>query len=124
MRFFGHIIRKKGLRRSIKTWVSVLRGASRNLLGIDKIYRLNLIAIVNSLTTKDESFNPFEVYPKLFEGSGTMPETFKILLKQGTQPYCLYFPRSKPVGLREKAHGRIQEMLAQGVISEVEEPTA
>jgi len=53
-----------------------------------------------------------------------MPETFKILLKQDTQPYCLYSPRSIPAGLREKARARLQEMLAQGVISEVEEPTA
>jgi len=95
--------------------------ASRNLLGVDEIYRLNLIAVVNSLTTKDASFNPFEVYPKLFEGLGTMPETLKILLRQGTQPYCLYSPRSIPVGLRDKAHARLQEILAQGVISKVEE---
>ena len=50
----------------------MVRGASRNLLGVDEIYRLNLIAVVNSLTTKVASFNPFEVYPKLFEGLGTM----------------------------------------------------
>jgi len=105
-------ITRKG--RSIKTGVSVVRGASRYLSGVDEIYRLNLIAVVNSLTTKDASFNRFEVYPKLFEGFGTMPETFKILLKQGTQPYCLYSPRSIPVGLREKAQARLQEMLAQG----------
>jgi len=115
-------ITRKG--KSIKSRVSVVRGASRNPLGVDEIYRLNLIAVVNSLTTKDASFNPFEVYPKLFEGLGTMPETFKILLKQDTQPYCLDSPRSIPVGLGEKAHARLQEMLAQGVISEVEEPTA
>jgi len=114
-------ITRKG--RSIKTWVSVVRGASQNLLGVDEIHRLNLIAVVYSLTTKDASFNPFEVYPKLFEGLGTMPETFKILLKRGTQAYCLYSPRSIPVGLREKAHAQPQEMLAQGVISKVEEPT-
>ena len=77
----------------------MVRGASRNLLGVDTIYRLNLIAVVNSLTTKYASFNPFQAYPKLFEGLGTMPETFKILLKQDTQPYCLYSPRSIPVGL-------------------------
>jgi len=100
-------ITRKG--KSIKSRVSVVRGASRNLLGVDEIYRLNLIAVVNSLTTKNASFNPFEVYPKLFEGLGTMPETFKILLKQDTQPYCLYSQRSIPVGLRERAHARLQE---------------
>ena len=115
-------ITRKG--KSIKSRVSVVRGASRNLLGVDEIYILNLIAVVNSVTTKDASFKPFEVYLKLFEGVGTMPDTFKILLKQGTNPYCLYSPRSIPVGLREKAHARLQELLAQGVISEVEEPTA
>ena len=115
-------ITRKG--RSIKIRVLVVRGASRNPLGVDEICRLNLIAAVNSLTTKDASFNSFEVYPTLFESLGTMPETFKILLKQDTQPYCLYSPRSIPVGLREKAHARLQEMLAQGVISEMEEPTA
>ena len=78
----------------------MVRGASRNLLGVDEIHRLNLIAVVNSLTTKDASFNLFEAYLKLF----TL--------------------RSIPVGLRDKAHARLQEMLAQGVISEVEEPTA
>ena len=58
-------ITRKG--KSIKSRVSVVRGASRNLLGVDEIYRFtNLIAAVNSLTTKDASFNPFKAYLKLF----------------------------------------------------------
>ena len=63
-------ITRKG--KSIKSRVSVVRGASRNLLGVDEIYRLNLIAVVNSLMIMDASFNPYEVFPKLFEGLGTI----------------------------------------------------
>ena len=92
--------------------------ARRNLLGRDQIWELDLLAIVNAISS-----DSLKQFPKLFTGLGKMPEVFKITLAKGTQPYRLFSPRPIPSGLREKAKKEIDSMLALGVIEPVEEST-
>ena len=95
--------------RSAQATISVLEGASRNLLRISEIKTLNLLAIVSSISR--DSFDVFSAFPRVFEGLGTMTGEFKIQLKEGTEPYCLMTPRNIAAGLREKVKGEIDKML-------------
>ena len=108
-------------RKSTSALVSVVQGARRNLLGRDQIWELDLLAIVNAISS--EAFDPLKQFPKLFTGLGKMPGVFKITLAEGTQPYRLFSPRPIPAGLREKAKKEIDSMLALGVIEPVEQST-
>ena len=85
--------------------ISVLEGASRNLLGISKIKSLNLLAVANSINR--DSFDVFSAFPRVFEGLGTMPGELKIQLKKGTESYCLMTPRNIAAGLREKVKNKL-----------------
>lgn len=108
---------------SVNALASIIVGSRRNLLGIIEIRKLNLLAIVRSLINVPSRFDPFVEFPKLFEGLGTMPDVFKINLKDNVEPYRIRAPRSIAAGLKEKAHQEILKMLELGVIEPVEEPT-
>ena len=114
-------VKIKSKSSAITTKVSVVEGASRNLLGINEIRELNLLAVVNSVS--EAVFNPIREYPKVFEGLGTMPDVFSIKLDPDLQPFQLYAPRRIPVGLRDEAKKELDNMLAKGVIVPVEQPT-
>lgn len=101
--------------------VFVVKGAARNLLSLRHAIALDFIVLVNEVSK--ERFDPFIEYPELFEGLGTMPDMFYIDLVPDAKPYRLYTPRSIPVGLRERAKEKIDQMLEMGVIEPVEEPT-
>jgi hypothetical protein len=101
--------------------VSVMMGARKNLLGIQQIRELGLLAIVDAVC--NESFDPIGEFSELFGGLGVMPETFRIELAEDTKPLRLFTPRSIPAGLRDKAKAELDSMLDQGVIQVVERPT-
>ena len=69
------------------------------------------------------SFDPIARFPKLFQGLGTMPDTFKIDLRGDVVPLNLMVPRRIPAGLRDKAKLEIDSMLEKGVIEPVEDAT-
>ena len=102
---------------SVQATVSVLEGASRNLLGISEIKSLNLLAVVNSINR--DSFDVFFAFPRVFKKLGTMIGEFKIQLKESTEPYCLMTPRNIAAGLREKVKDEIDKMLLMKVIEPV-----
>ena len=102
---------------------SIMRNATRNLLGIVEIRGLNLLAIVNSIQPNPEAFDPFKVFSKLFEGLGTMPDVYKIIMRPDVKPYKIRSPRPIAIGLREKARKELQSMVELKVIEPVEHPT-
>ena len=109
--------------RSFKTVVSVMKGAKRNLLGVVEIRKMNLLAVLNSISKTNEMFDPYIEFPALFSSLGVMPEIFKITLKENVKPYCLCAPRPIAAGLKEKAKQELDRMLDLNVIEPVEEPT-
>ena len=115
------LLSNKGL--EIEALVSVVRGTKRNLLGILEIRKLNLLAVVNSISNESNVFDPYSEFAHLFKGLGTMPGIFKIDLREDTRPFRLCAPRSIPAGLREKAKTEINNMLSLGVIEPIEKPT-
>ena len=114
-------VRIASRRKSIDCTVSVVDGVVRNLLGIEEIERLGLVSVVASV--RSQLVDPFTKYRDLFEGLGTMPDTFSISLKEGVQPYQLFSPRPIAAGLKEKAKKELDSMLEMGVIERVERPT-
>ena len=113
------ILSNKGMH--IKCMALVVRGARRNLIGIVESIRLKMIVVVNSITKCE--FDPFQTFPSIFQGLGTLPYIFKITLREGTKPYRINAPRPIAHGLRDKAHAEIKRMLSLDVIEPVESPT-
>ena len=107
--------------RDVDTSVYVLKGSRRNLLGMPEIKKLNLLAVVNAMCTTE--FDPLKMFPKVFDGLGTMPGIFSIELNNNTEPVRLFAPRPIAAGLREKAKEEIDKMLASNVIEPIEKPT-
>jgi len=81
--------------------VYVVEGAKRNLLGIEQIRSLGLLAIVNSVC--EESINPQDKPPRLFGGLRKMPRVLKTALRPGVEPVMLCAPRAIAHGLRDEA---------------------
>jgi transposase InsO family protein len=106
---------------SIRANVFVSHKANSNLLGRPQIEALRLLRYVNHI--REDKFDPFTQYPKLFEGLGVMPGEFKIRLRPGTEPVRLCAPRPIAAGLRDKAKLEINRMLGLDVIEPVENPT-
>ena len=54
--------------------VSVVKNTKRNLLGMVKICKLNLLAIVNSICGEklDFALDPYRNFPEIFDGLGTI----------------------------------------------------
>jgi len=83
--------------------------------------KLNLLAVVNSLVAN--AFDPVTIFKNVFEGLGTLPDTFRIHLKKEVEPKCLYASCPIAAGLQTKAKYELDEMLRKGVIELVEQPT-
>lgn len=107
--------------RAVDTSIYVLKGSKRNLLGMPEIKKLNLLAVVNAMCKCE--FDPLTMFPKVFDGLGTMPGTFSIRLNNNAEPVRLYTPRSIAAGLREKAKLELDNMLKNNVIEPIEKPT-
>ena len=93
----------------------VVEGAKTNLLGRPEIAHLKLIDVVNNVKVEDR-------YDDMYNGLGTLPETFRIQMKADARPVCLQIPRKLPMGLREATKKELDRMLHMEVIEKVEEP--
>ncbi|UYV65228.1 K02A2.6-like [Cordylochernes scorpioides] len=82
---------------------------------------LNLIKRLQSIE-KRNSLNPFEEYPKLFPGLGTLQGSYTIKLKDESQPHAIYTPRRMPIPLLNKTKEQLDQMVEKGVIEKVEQP--
>lgn len=113
-----HLVSALGV--GVRTRVGVLRGARHNLLGKPEIREFGLLKSVN---TVGQGLGVERKYPKLFGILGTLPDTFKINLREGSEPLCLHVPRRLPIGLREATKLELERMERLGVIEKVERPT-
>lgn len=109
-----------GTHRSTQT-VFVVQDLKTNLLGLPAITALKLLQRVDATGTGEVDFK--KLFPKLFEGLGTLGEEYQIRLMEGAKPYALYTPRHVAFPLREKVREELNRMEQAGVISKVDEPS-
>ncbi|UYV69910.1 K02A2.6-like [Cordylochernes scorpioides] len=117
---FTALIEKDG--RSIPGEIFVVPQLMQPLLSGKASESLNLIKRLQSIE-KRNSLNPFEEYPKLFTGLGTLQGSYTIKLKDESQPHAIYTPRRIPIPLLNKTKEQFDQMVEKGVIEKVEQPT-
>ena len=101
--------------------IFVVEKLKHNLLGLPAIKDLNLLVMVNHMSSNyAEIVNKF---PSVFTGLGSLSSEFEIQLKPDVKPFALYTPRKVPYALRSKVKAELDRMEAMGVISKVEIPT-
>ena len=92
-----------------------------NLLGLPAIKDLNLLVMINRMSSNyADVINQF---PSVFTGLGSLKDEFEIKLKGDAKPFALYTPRKVPYPLRSKVKDELDGMEAMVVISKVEVPT-
>jgi predicted aspartyl protease len=83
------------------------------LLGRPALEELDIVRRVNLV----------EGFTDLFQGLGTMKDEYHITLEDNATPFAIQCPRKIPICYEEQVKSQIDLMLAQGVISKIEEPT-
>ncbi|UYV83430.1 K02A2.6-like [Cordylochernes scorpioides] len=68
---------------------------------------------------KRNSLNPFEEYPKLFTGLGTLQGSYTIKLKDESQPHAIYTPKRIPIPLLNRTKEQLDQMVEKGVIEKL-----
>ena len=92
-----------------------------NLLGLPAIKDLNLLVMINRMSSNyADVINQF---PSVFTGLGSLKDEFEIKLKADAKPFALYTPRKVLYPLRSKVKDELDRMEAMVVISKVEVPT-
>ena len=99
--------------------VFIVKHLQHNLLGLQAIQALNILAQVQAVSTPIP-----EQYPALFTGLGTFKgSSYEIKLKPNAKPCALFTPRNVLLPLWKKVREELTRMESLGVISRVEEPT-
>lgn len=106
--------------KTIKETLYVIQGQQHALLSGSACLKLGLVARLHSLT-KAADFK--DEFPDIFKGLGKLREPYKIKLRPEAQPVCIYTARRIAHPLMTKVKVEIDRMLAEGVITPVEEPT-
>ncbi|UYV82799.1 K02A2.6-like, partial [Cordylochernes scorpioides] len=132
---FTALIEKYG--RRIPGEIFVVPQLMQPLLSGKASESLNLIKRLQPIE-KRNSLNPFEKYPKLFTGLGTLQGSYTIKLKDESQPHAIYTrcvqksryflntprtPRRIPIPLLNKTKEQLDQMVEKGVIEKVEQRT-
>ncbi|UYV78016.1 hypothetical protein LAZ67_15003200 [Cordylochernes scorpioides] len=113
---FTALIEKDG--RSIPGEIFVVPQLMQPLLSGKASESLNIIKRLQSIE-KRNSLNPFEEYPKLFTGLGTLQGSYTIKLKDESQPHAIYTPRRIPIPLLNKTKEQLDQMVEKGVIEKI-----
>ena len=113
------LISKRGQR--IIARISVMKGNNSNLLGKPEIVKLGLVKTIQRVTRIEDEMA--KKYPNLFKELGTLPDVFRINLREDSTPVCLQVPRRLPIGLKEATKQEIARMEKLGVIKKIEKPT-
>ncbi|KAK3782887.1 hypothetical protein RRG08_002516 [Elysia crispata] len=107
--------------REIQEPLYVIKGQQHSLLSGSACSRLGLVARLHSLTPGKADFK--SEFPGLFKGLGRLKDSYAIKLRPDAQPVSIYTARKIAHPLMGKVKAEIDHMLADGVISPVEEPT-
>jgi len=129
---------KTGPSRSTKPLWYVVDSTGPALIGLPTCKKLGLVTIncdalakpkPTNAAPKAESVKPIKstedlikLYPDRFEGLGRFPGQYKIHLKEGAEPK-IHPPRKCPIAVQHKVKAELDKMVAQGVITKVDEPT-
>jgi len=105
--------------QSAEQLVFVVKGLTRNLLGLPAITDLNVVSRVDSIV--DLRTEIFQSFPNLFKGLGNWGEPYEICLREDAVPFALHTPRRVPLALRDEVKAELESMEALGVISPVHE---
>lgn len=97
----------------------ILEGTQTNLLGKPEIRNLELVRTVRNICSGHIESR----HPKLFSKLGILPDVFKINIKEGAKPLCLYVPMRLPIVLRKATQKELERMECLGVIERVKKPT-
>ena len=103
----------------LKEKIYVITGQQEPLLSRSAMKQLDLVMLlmeVNQLKPEDE-------FPEVFQGLGLMKGEYHIKLKEGAIPYSAPTSRRIPIPLYEKTEKKLQEMVKEGIIEQVTEPT-
>ena len=104
--------------------VYVVRDLEQNLLGLQAIEELKLLAKVAEVRHKPDDLGDITTqFPALFSGLGTLNGEFQPRLKPDAIPFTLHTPRNVPLPLRKKVKEELSRMESLGVISKVDVPT-
>ena len=102
----------------------VVRGLTRNLLGLPAIMALNLVVRVDSFVEDDVcEASMVAAYPNVFQGLGEFGEPYRITLVQNAKPHAIFTPRRIPIPLRSRVKDELAKMEADRVISKVDQVT-
>ena len=108
-----------------KAKIYVIKNLKNCLLGQPEIKGLDLIKIVNNLTTVNsqgaEEFT--EKFPKVFRGIGQFDRPLEIQLKENASPYFQSVPRTVAIPLRNKVKKELDRLKEAGIITPVDFPT-
>ncbi|XP_030587995.1 uncharacterized protein K02A2.6-like [Archocentrus centrarchus] len=103
--------------------------ASEDLGLVKRIYQINTGSL--EIAEQNKSGTPqhcegtsaiVEKFTSVFQGHGTLPQTYKIQLKENAKP-VVHAPRRVPAPLRPALKKELERMMQMGVIERVEEPT-
>ena len=108
--------------RSSQQEVYVVRDVERALLGWPAIESLQLLKRIDS-AARQPSRSVQEEFPQLFQGLGKLEGEYEIKLKENATPFALSTPRRVPLPLMKEVETKLERMLKEGVISQVETPT-
>jgi transposase InsO family protein len=87
--------------------------ASTALLSREDSVRLKIVQLIGSV----------ESYSELFKGLGTMPDPYKIKLREGAKPFAVTTPRRISLPLMPKVKNELERLEKLEIIRKVEEPT-
>ena len=117
---YGVISSKMKARREvIEEEIYVVHGQKTPLLSKRACERLKLITVDDTQCY----VGSVNVHDRLFSGLGKLSNPHSITLKSDARPFAIHVPRPIPFPRRKLADEAIQEMLRDGVITKVEEPT-
>ncbi|CAL8139314.1 unnamed protein product [Orchesella dallaii] len=109
----------------MKQKVYVIKGLEKPLLGLKACEELQLVKRLNSVTSDPDmtDVKPKEEFPQLFTGLGKIDTPYTIKLRDGARPHAIFSPRRVPIPLMEKVKGKLENLVREGVIEPVDEPS-
>jgi len=109
---------------SVRDDVYVVRGLSQPLLGLRACEDLQLVKRLCQVGGRQNTeVDPTREFPKLFKGLGKIDHPYKIKVKEGARPFATSAPRRVPLPLMNVVKKKLEEMVTEGVIAKVDEPT-
>jgi hypothetical protein len=113
-------ITNTGLQSSVE--FTVVQGIDQGLLGLGDCIKLNLIKRVDRVEVDEAKRNIIKGNRDLFSGTGNLPLTHEITLKEGAQP-IIHPCRRVPISLHKKLKETLDRLESDDIVQKVTKPT-